>query len=409
MTDSGRARGQFALLLITLVVTQSGLQAIRPLISYRTIAMGGGGFEVGIAAASFALLSVLVALPLGRFTDRTGRTLTLLMIGAILCAGATATVAAAPNLPVVIIGSALLGLAHVLLMVGAQGHVAKVAREDRLDSGFGWMAAAVSAGQLLGPLMAGFSLGAGAVSVESTAHAARIATVAAIAAIPIAIVLAATGRVWATNEPSTIEGSPSARLAAMTLIRRPGVFSALVTSLALLAAVDILTAYLPLVGQERNIAATTIGALLALRAGASLVSRAGLGKLAARWGHDQLVAMSTLGSGVAIAVLALPVSNLWVLVPAALIGGFLLGIGQPLTMTLVVRSVPPEGRGAALALRLVANRLGQVGLPALASITTAWLGASGALWFAAAVLAASEAANRHHAAGALQPASEPSD
>ncbi len=389
---SGRGRRQFLLLLATLVVTQTGLHAARPLISYRTIAMGGGGFEVGIAAAAFAVLSVLAAMPLGRFTDRTGRTLTLLVIGTVLCAASITWLALAPDLLAVAASSTALGFAHVLLMVGAQGHVAKIASDDQLDAGFGWTTASVSAGQLLGPLLAGFALGSAPVDVAGSAWAAGLAAAVAAAAIPLAVCLALTARSRRGTAPPA--PAPSERIGTLELIRRPGVASALFTSMSLLTAVDILTAYLPLVAHDRGIDATTVGVLLGLRAAASLASRVGIGRLAARWGHDLLVTASTIGSGVALAVIALPVSSMAVLVPTALVGGFLLGIGQPLTMTLVVRSVPATVRGAALALRLVSNRVGQVVVPTLAAVGTGWLGAAGALWFSAAVLTASGVAHR---------------
>lgn len=395
MPTGQRFRRQFLLLLLTLVVTQSGLQAARPLVSYRTIALGGGGFEVGAAAAAYGVLSVLAALPLGRFADRTGRTLTLLLIGTTLCAGSVLSLALAPTLFAVAASSAMLGFAHVLMMVGAQGHVAKVTPDDRLDGGFGWMSAAVSGGQLLGPLLAGLSLGHDAVTVTTSAQATLLAAAVAVAGVPVAALLALTGRA-SGGAPATrgVRAEAPPRLSAPALLRRPGVAPALLTSLALLSAVDILTAYLPLVAEERGITAAVVGALLALRAAASLASRIGLGALSTRFGHSLLVTTSTVGSGLALAVIALPVDNLWLLAPASLAGGFLLGIGQPLTMTLVVRSVPAAVRGTALAMRLVSNRVGQVVMPALAALGTAWLGASGALWFAAAVLVASGVAAR---------------
>ncbi|WP_341482156.1 hypothetical protein [Arthrobacter gengyunqii] len=65
--------------------------------------------------------------------------------------------------------------------------------------------------------------------------------------------------------------------------------------------------------------------------------------------------------------------------------------GQPLTMTLVSAAVPPEARGAALALRLLGNRVGQVLLPAAAGLAAAPLGPSGAVWTACLVMAVSAA------------------
>lgn len=58
-----------------------------------------------------------------------------------------------------------------------------------------------------------------------------------------------------------------------TLFRLPGLARALITSCVILAAVDISLVYLPALGAERFLSAAVIGVLLALRAGASMVSR----------------------------------------------------------------------------------------------------------------------------------------
>lgn len=70
-------------------------------------------------------------------------------------------------------------------------------------------------------------------------------------------------------------------------------------------------------------------------------------------------------------------------------GGFTLGLGQPLTMSLVTQAVPADWRSSALAVRLMGNRAGQVVLPATAGLLAAPLGPAAAVWFACAVLAAS--------------------
>jgi MFS family permease len=73
------------------------------------------------------------------------------------------------------------------------------------------------------------------------------------------------------------------------------------------------------------------------------------------------------------------------------VGGFFLGLGQPLTMTLVVQSVPTAWRSTALAVRLLGNRLGQVALPVAAGAIATVVGPGGAIWFASALLLVSGA------------------
>lgn len=382
-----------AALVCLVVVTQTGLMAARPLVSYRTIALGGGGLAVGVAASAFAVLSVLVAMPLGRWTDRAGRTPRLLAVGTVLGIASAAALAVAPTLALVAAASALLGFAHVLLMVGAQNHVARLSADSALDRNFGFLTAAVAGGQLLGPLLAGLALGgSGSVTLGATASASWYAAAVVVVALPVMV---AVWRLSPRSPASHVQTgeAPPARLSTRELSRRPGVPTGLLASMALLSAVDLLTAYLPLVAEERGIAPATVGVLLALRAAASIVSRIGLGALAARFGRRALIVASTLGSAVALAVVALPLPGVLWMALALVAGGLLLGIGQPLTMTGMVRAVPVNARGAVLALRLVVNRVGQVALPLGAGVAAGGLGAAAALWFAGGVLAVAGAAS----------------
>ncbi|WP_046472285.1 MFS transporter, partial [Allosalinactinospora lopnorensis] len=178
------------------------------------------------------------------------------------------------------------------------------------------------------------------------------------------------------------------------LLRRPGVPSGLFVSLALLSSVDLLTAYLPLIAENRGIAPSTVGVLLGARAGCSILSRLLLSQLLARWPRRTLVVASALGAAGALAFVTVPWSGPAVMAAGLAIGGFLLGIGQPLTMTTVVMAVPTDARSTALALRLWANRIGQVALPAGAGAVAGTLGAAGALWFACGVLALAAGAAR---------------
>ena len=66
--------------------------------------------------------------------------------------------------------------------------------------------------------------------------------------------------------------------------------------------------------------------------------------------------------------------------------GFALGIGQPLTMTIITIAVPSHTRGTWLALRLSANRVGQTVLPATIGLCSAVAGVSGVFGANALVL-----------------------
>ncbi|MGI6873337.1 MFS transporter [Amycolatopsis sp. 3B14] len=382
------SRAALAALLACTVFSQTGLNLARPLISYRAIALGGDGFAIGLITAAYAVLSLTVALPLGRYTDRTGRTGAVLLAGAALLAAAPVLLALSTSLVLVGAAAAALGFGHIVFMVGAQGYVARASGDSTLDRHFGLFTAAVAAGQMFGPLGSGLVLGGatGPELLRPAATAAFVAAGCAAAALPAAVWLS-RARTAAAPERRDV---PSA----FTMIRSRGMVAGLFVSLALLSAVDLLTAYLPLIAEERAIPPSVVGLLLALRSAASILSRLSLGALAARWSRRALVTTSAAGAGLALAVVAAPGTGALVMGFALVAGGFLLGIGQPLTMTAVVKSVPGHARGAALALRLWAPRLGQVAMPSAAGLVAGALGATGALWLATGVLAAAAASTR---------------
>ncbi|GAB2749321.1 MFS transporter [Salinifilum aidingensis] len=375
---------QLAMLLLGVICTQTALNLARPLISYRAISLGGGEVAVGLITSAYALLSLVVALPLGRYTDRTGRTVPVLLAGTVLLAAAPLWLASSESLAGVMLGSAALGFGHIVFMMGGQRFVTTVSADDALDRNFGLYTAAVSVGQMLGPLASGLLLGqaSGAALIGATTTAFLVAAIAAATGLLPALLLR---RGSSAAAPAR---EPGGQRGALSLLRRPGMATALFSSLALLGAVDLLTAYLPLIAENRGIAPAVAGVLLAVRSAASILSRLGLGYLAARWQRRPLIITSCLGAGACLVLVAVPGAGVFAMTAALAVGGFFLGIGQPLTMTAVVRTAGETDRGAGLALRLWSNRAGQVTLPACAGAVAGPLGAPSSLLFAAVVLLA---------------------
>jgi MFS family permease len=149
--------------------------------------------------------------------------------------------------------------------------------------------------------------------------------------------------------------------------------------------VDVLTAYLPVLGVQRGISPAVIGALLSLRAATSILSRVLIPWMVGRLGRARLLTASAAGSALLTAALPLA-GNVPVLAVLLAAAGFLLGIGQPLTMSMVVHAVPSGTRGTALAIRLTGNRFGQVATPAAAGLVAGAAGVSAAFWLLGGLL-----------------------
>ena len=132
--------------------------------------------------------------------------------------------------------------------------------------------------------------------------------------------------------------------------------------------------------------AVAIGALLGVRGCASIASRLLLPWFVTRFSRPALLTACLLGAGGALLIPPLVIDRFLVAALSLAVGGFLLGMGQPLTMALISTAVPETWRGSALAVRLMGNRLGQVLMPLLAGAVAAPLGPAGAVWLACAVL-----------------------
>ncbi|WP_070019332.1 MFS transporter, partial [Streptomyces nanshensis] len=362
-------------LVVSFVFTQGAVNMARPAVSYHALELGAGARAVGVITAVFALLPLVVAVPLGRHTDRR-RCGPLLPVGAALIAAGCALSGTASSLVTLAVWSGVLGLGHLVFMIGAQSLVARQSGPGEHDRNFGHFTIGGSAGQLIGPVLAGLIVG-GAGAGAGTDGAAAAAGSHAVSQHSSAVALFASGalslcsyaalwriegraRSGSPAEPGNGRGkdaAPETPVPVARILRARGVPAGIFASLAVLSTTDVLTAYLPVVGEERGIAPGMVGLLLSLRAAASVLSRLALPAMTARLGRQRLLVVSCLAAGGLSALLAVPVP-VWALGAALVVLGFFLGVGQPLTMTTVVRAAPERARSTALALRLTGNRLG---------------------------------------------------
>lgn len=379
------------MLIASAVLCQVALNLARPLISYKVLALGGDSVMVGLTSASFALFPVAIALWLGRVSDRRTSLRGLVVAGTILLAAGPFLLSAAPSLILVGTASAVLGVGHLCFTIAGQSAIARFVPLSRMDAGFGWFTAAFSLGQLVGPLVAGLSLGAaGDVPAETRLLDVNAALViaGAIAVLAIPVAFGASSKNPETEPTATAKASRVKPVSVVSLLGVPTVKTNMVASLALLATTDIIVAFLPLMGEEKGVAPVGIGVLLAIRAAASIASRLLLPVMLARLSRTLLVTTSLAGAGVTLAFLPWVLEYFLAAAALLVVGGFFLGLGQPITMTLITQAVPPAARGAALALRLLGNRLGQVALPVAAGLLAAPVGPGGAIWMSSTVLCA---------------------
>jgi MFS family permease len=375
---------RIAFALLAMGTAQAAVYLVRPTTSYRLLGLGDGTTAVGLVAASFALVPLFLAIPLGRRADRRhgGR---LLLAGCAVQVAGCLLLAVGRSAVALGVGSAVLGVGHLSLALGAQAVVARESDEDRHDQHFALLTAGVSIGQLVGPLLGGLLLGqrSGAALISATTRAMLVA--AAIAALATAFAVVAERE---RRPPSDGDSDGRTAGSVTAILGTPGVPAGIFASIAVLSAADVFTAYMPVLGEQRGIGPAVIGVLLALRAAASLVSRVGIGTLVPRFGRLRLIAVSAGGAAAAMIGLTFT-HDVFLLGALCVVVGAGLGFGQPLSMTIVVQLVPESARATALAVRLTGNRVGQVAAPAAAGVIAGNAGASSVFWLMSGVLVAS--------------------
>lgn len=367
-------------LLVSSTITQAVIYILRPMITYRALELDASPSTVGFIAAVYALLPVLTALLFGRWVGVLGEGRFVIFGTAGLLLSSLALLLA-NSIPLLAIAASVSGLAHLACMVGGQTMVSLKSQRDKYEENFGYYTFSASLGQMIGPILAAVVAGSTGVIPKSISHAF-------IAALLLSIVALLPIVQWRNDKPTVVgarreEGTLKS---AGQLLRNKKVFGAIYTSMAISSVGDILLVFLPLYGAENSFSAFSIGVIIAIRAGASMLSRISLGAISARFSTKQILIYSNIVSVTSFIAMAFA-PNPIVLGALVLMAGFSLGVGQPLTMSLVSQATAPEERAMAVSARLTGNRLGQFIIPAGAGLLATSAGTSGVFIALAALLA----------------------
>jgi MFS family permease len=366
------------LVLLNSLLIQAGIYVVRPIITYKSVELGADAALVGLIGATFALAPLVLAIQVGRFVDK-GRAGLALMAGSVILVLTTIALLFINSIFLLMLAMPALGMGHLLIMVGGQTLIANRSNAKAYEKNFGLLTFYASAGHAIGPFVGGWLADSGEVNVNANA-AFLFALVLFLAAV-----LGSIGLSTKEENPKPAKALQRAKVGEVLSI--PTFKSAIFVASATTAVVDVILIFLPLYGREIGLSVTDIGILLAIRSIASLLVRLVLGQISNRLGLRTIL---TWGSIVTLAsMLALGLTaNFWWIALIMAISGFAMGIGQPATMAWVSRISSPDSRGLAIAVRLSANRLGQVAMPALAGVV-AGASTAGVFYMLATLQAAS--------------------
>ena len=332
----------------------SMLMLLLPLLALR---FGADAPTIGLLVAAGAVLPLAFAIPIGTYVDRWGarRFVVAGFVGTVV---ALVPMLISPSLPWLVVAFLLGSAMQNAFIIGAQTLIASLGGAGRAREGaYGWWTTAMSAGQVVGPIVAGVLLD---VAGPRAAFAAVIVTYAFAALAMLAVRV--SGR--------TAVAPPPFRVAqGVALLRRRTVGVAIVTSSMGVWAMTAQSTFLPVHLEALSWSAATIGGVLSVRAIASVLVRPFMPSLVALLGgRERAVVFALVALAASLAgVVSLP--TVWSVVLWLALFGAGHGLSQPISMVMVADDVDAGERGAAMGLRMTVNRLAQV----LAPVSLAWV------------------------------------
>lgn len=308
--------------------------------------LGATPFLVGVILCVPYLLPLVLAIPLGGVITRLGGR-KVIIVGALGMMAGPWMVLALPGFSGVIVAQLIVGIAHIVMVLAAQSIISGLGHGKALEKYFGWYTTCLSGGQLVGPLLAGWLI-----DVSGAGLSFSVMGFIALVGVLSGFFLTGSARVGQSTEKALLGYRAQAQL----LKTNPGVKISIALTVAVMFALGAHGSFLPVYLESLSISATTIGALISLRALCAMAIRPFMssvidlvgGRSAAMVWSSAVVAVGLMFTGLT--------GNIYLLGVLAVLVGVGSGISQPLSMVVLAEHVSAAQRSSALGMRLMGNR-----------------------------------------------------
>jgi MFS family permease len=373
----------FALVLSIITTVQAG----RVLLTLYALKLGAQPFAVGILAATFSFLPMLISWLVGRVSDRFGSRW-LLMTGTVGGALGMLLPYSVSGLPALYIAGIMNGLLFAFSGVCLQNIVGLLSNPETSAKNFSNYSVLISFSGFSGPLLAGFS-------IDYSGHAFACLYLVLLLFVPATLLL-----IWGRALPKGSRATPP-KGSVLDLLTGSGLWRVLATSSLVVTGIDLFQVYMPIYGHDAGLSATAIGVVLAVFSGAAFVVRIALPHLVNRLTQEKVLAYAFfIGAGSFFLVPFF--QSVVVLSLIAFTFGLGMGCGQPITL-MMTYSNSLEGRsGEAMGLRTTVNHMTRVIVPILFGSLGSAFGLSPVFWSNALLLASGGAISKPGGLGSLR-------
>jgi len=313
------------------------------LVPLRAAELGIGIGTIGLLLGTKSVMDAYASVPVGSFIDRHGAR-TAFVIGCGMTAVIGALYSFAGSVLMMFVLQALLGLFRPAGWVGAQTYVSGLRTGAERAHDTGRLSFVATSSQIVAPALVG-------ATAQLWSVRAGFVTFAVYAALfaSLGLLLPREDR----RRPSASRGAGFRESA--TLLRIRGIRTVMLLTFARLWVPSVWTGFFPLLlvegGMAKGVAGTVISTMALVGTGVSLLA----GRIA-KLGRLEYVT----AAGLAFSAVGLAMSPLMASFPYAYFPAAMLGIGQglslPLLIALVGKAAPAERRGLALGLRAAVNQ-----------------------------------------------------
>lgn len=358
---------------VCLHACMAGMRMAAPLMALRE---GYSAAAVGILLALFATTQVFLAIPAGRFTDKHGLRKPILL--SVFAASSGAGIAVLfPIFPVLCLSALMTGGATGAMVIALQRHVGRSAQDPlELKKLFSWLALGPAVSNFIGPFSAGLLID----------HSGFRMAFFFLALLPLLTwFLVRTTREW---PPTTnVNDDKSQPKTTWDLLKEPMMRRLMLVNWFLSSCWDVHTFVVPILGHEKGLSASTIGAILGAFAISATLVRLLLPFVAKHLKEWVVVSGAMLLTGVLFGIYPfMPSAIAMGMCSVAL--GFVLGSVQPMIMSTLHQITPENRHGEALGLRLMAINASSVAMPLMFGLAGTVIGVAGLFWVTGGLVAA---------------------
>lgn len=342
-------------------------------VSLFALSLGSSQFTVGMLAACYAVFPLLLGVYTGRLADTRGLRMPL-MVGAALTCIAMITGFLWRELAGLFAIAAMMGAGFVLFNVSVQTLAGALGGAKHRTRNFAWLTIGYSSSNLIGPVLAGFS-------IDFMGHAFTFLMFAFFPLLPLTLLYLKPGSASVTRVPRTDDTKHSA----FDLLGDPALRKVIIISGLSVASAELFAFYVPVFSHEIGLSASMTGIVLGSYALAIVLMRFMLGQIMQRLAPEQIMVWFLLVAAAAFAVFPL-FTSAYALIVIAFVIGIGVGATQPILMTISYERSPPGRTGEMTGLRLTVNNVARMSMPIASGALGAAFGTSPVFWMNAANL-----------------------